>query len=118
MKRRPLLVLAAAAAVLAGCGFELRRAPDFAFNSIAVAASPNSAMANELKRSIAADGKVTVVDPSARDAAQVVMDFVSEQREKVVVGMSATGQVREFQLRTRLKFRLRTPQGKELIPET
>ena len=118
MKRRPLLVLAAAAAVLAGCGFELRRAPDFAFNSIAVAASPNSAMANELKRSIAAVGKVTVVDPARRDTAQVVMDFVSEQREKVVVGMSATGQVREFQLRTRLKFRLRTPQGKELIPET
>jgi LPS-assembly lipoprotein len=26
--------------------------------------------------------------------------------------------VREFQLRTRLKFKLRTPQGKELIPET
>lgn len=118
MKRRPLLVLAAAAAVLAGCGFELRRAPDFAFNSIAVAASPSSAMANELKRSIAADGKVTVVDTARRDTAQVVMDFVSEQREKVVVGMSATGQVREFQLRTRLKFRLRTPQGKELIPET
>jgi LPS-assembly lipoprotein len=118
MKRRPLLVLAAAAAVLAGCGFELRRAPDFAFSSIAVAAAPSSAMANELKRSIAADGKVTVVDPARRDTAQVVMDFVSEQREKVVVGMSATGQVREFQLRTRLKFRLRTPQGKELIPET
>jgi len=118
MKRRPLLVLAAAAAVLAGCGFELRRAPDFAFNSIAVAAAPNSAMANELKRSIAADGKVTVVDAARRDSAQVVMDFVSEQREKVVVGMSATGQVREFQLRTRLKFKLRTPQGKELIPET
>ena len=118
MKRRPLLVLAAAAAVLAGCGFELRRAPDFAFSSIAVAAPPNSAMANELKRSIAADGKVTVVDPVRRETAQVVMDFVSEQREKVVVGMSATGQVREFQLRTRLKFRLRTPQGKELIPET
>jgi len=118
MRRRPLLVLAAAAAVLAGCGFELRRAPDFAFNSIAVAAAPNSAMANELKRSIAADGKVTVVDAARRDSAQVVMDFVSEQREKVVVGMSATGQVREFQLRTRLKFKLRTPQGKELIPET
>jgi LPS-assembly lipoprotein len=118
MKRRPLLVLAAAAAVLAGCGFELRRAPDFAFSSIAVAAAPSSAMANELKRSIAADGKVTVVDPARRDTAQVVMDFVSEQREKVVVSMSATGQVREFQLRTRLKFRLRTPQGKELIPET
>jgi LPS-assembly lipoprotein len=36
----------------------------------------------------------------------------------VVVGMSGSGQVREFQLRTRLRFRLRTPQGKELIPDT
>jgi LPS-assembly lipoprotein len=35
-----------------------------------------------------------------------------------VVGASATGQVREFQLRLTLKFRLRTPLGKELIPET
>jgi LPS-assembly lipoprotein len=43
---------------------------------------------------------------------------MSEQREKVVVGLTASGQVREFQLRTRVKFRLRTPQGKDLIPET
>ncbi|HEY8360157.1 MAG TPA: LPS assembly lipoprotein LptE, partial [Ramlibacter sp.] len=39
-------------------------------------------------------------------------------REKVVVGLSATGQVREFQLRTRLRFRVRSAQGRELIPET
>lgn len=53
-----------------------------------------------------------------RDAAQVVLDVLTDQREKTVVGLNATGQVREFQLRTRLRFRLRTPQGKELIPET
>ena len=41
-----------------------------------------------------------------------------DRREKVVVGLNATGQVREFQLRTRFRFKLRTPQGKELIPET
>jgi LPS-assembly lipoprotein len=34
------------------------------------------------------------------------------------VGLNATGQVREFQLRSRVRFRLRTPQGRELIPET
>jgi LPS-assembly lipoprotein len=51
-------------------------------------------------------------------AAQVVLDVISEQREKVVVGTTSSGQVREFQLRIRLKFKLRTPNGKDIIPET
>jgi LPS-assembly lipoprotein len=50
--------------------------------------------------------------------AEVILDILQDQREKVVVGVGATGQVREFQLRLRVKFKLRTPQGKELIPET
>jgi LPS-assembly lipoprotein len=48
----------------------------------------------------------------------VVLDIVQEQREKTVVGMNSSGQVREFQLRIRFKFKVRTPQGKELVPET
>ena len=36
----------------------------------------------------------------------------------MVVGLGASGQVREFQLRNRVRFRLRTREGKELIPET
>jgi LPS-assembly lipoprotein len=36
----------------------------------------------------------------------------------VVVGISSTGQVRELQLRIRLVFRIRTPQGDELVPQT
>jgi LPS-assembly lipoprotein len=32
--------------------------------------------------------------------------------------VTASGQVREFQLRIRLKFKLRTPSGKDIIPET
>jgi LPS-assembly lipoprotein len=36
----------------------------------------------------------------------------------VVVGTNSSGQVRELQLRLRLKFKARTPQGKELLPET
>ena len=35
-----------------------------------------------------------------------------------MVGVNATGQVREFQLRIRVRYRVRTPQGKELTPET
>jgi LPS-assembly lipoprotein len=118
MKRKHFLALAAASVLLGACGFQLRQAPNFVFNSIYVGALPNSPLANELKRSIASAGTVAVVDAARLDSAQVVLDVLVDQREKVVVGLNASGQVREFQLRTRLKFKLRTPQGKELIPET
>ncbi|MGJ4748534.1 LPS assembly lipoprotein LptE, partial [Leptospira sp. SA-E8] len=49
----------------------------------------------------------------------VVLDVYGEQRTKTVIGVNATGQAREFQLRLNLKFRLRAPQGKrDIIPET
>lgn len=116
MKRRNLLALASGSSLLAACGFQLRQAPKFAFSSIYIAV--DSPVGRELKRSIASSDGVTVIDKGALGTAQVVMDVLTEQREKVVVGLNASGQVREFQLRSRFKFKLRTPQGKELIPET
>jgi LPS-assembly lipoprotein len=118
MNIRRFMAVLSAALLLGACGFELRKAPDFAFNTIYVGAAPSSTLGNELKRSIASAGTVSVVDAARIDSAQVVLDVLTDQREKVVVGLNASGQVREFQLRSRLKFRLRTPQGKELIPET
>jgi LPS-assembly lipoprotein len=117
--RRKLLCVTAALLVLSGCGFQLRQAPHFAFNTIYVSTAPGSALGSELKRTIAFSDGVTVIgDPGRAAAAQVVLDVLADQREKVVVGLTASGQVREFQLRTRLRFKLRTQQGKELIPET
>jgi LPS-assembly lipoprotein len=141
MKRRNLLSLAAAA-TLAGCGFKLRQAPDFAFDTILVNAASTSSLAAELRRKLAANGKVkvletpvaagaplpapaTLAEPEAPPVAvvpanpgSVILDVLLELREKVVVGMNASGQVREFQLRTRLRFKLRTAGGKDLIPDT
>ena len=116
MNRKRFLGAAAASVLLAGCGFQLRQAPQFAFSSIYIGAS--SSLANELKRTIGSGGNVSVLDGTRLTSAQVVLDLVGDQREKVVVGINASGQVREFQLRTRLHFRLRTPQGRELIPDT
>jgi LPS-assembly lipoprotein len=116
VKRRALLGLGGTGLLLAGCGFQLRQAPHFAFSTIYISAG--SALANELKRTIASSDGIQVVDAARATSAQVVLDLLGDQREKVVVGLNATGQVREFQLRTRVKFKLRTPQGKELIPET
>jgi LPS-assembly lipoprotein len=115
MKRRTLLSLGGAS-LLAGCGFKLRQAPEFAFQTIYVGTAPTSGLGKELKRDIAANGKVTVVNTPA--AAQVILEVMNEQREKVVVGLNASGQVREFELRVRLRFKLRTPDGKELIPDS
>ncbi len=47
-----------------------------------------------------------------------MFELLSEQRERVVVGYSASGQVRELQLRLRIRFRLRNQQGTELTPPT
>jgi LPS-assembly lipoprotein len=100
--------------LLAGCGFQLRQAPEFAFKTIYI--GTDSGLGKELKRDIAANGKVTVVNTPT--AAQVILDVLGEQREKIVVGLNASGQVREFELRVRLRFKLRTPDGKELIPDS
>ncbi|MBC5764071.1 LPS assembly lipoprotein LptE [Ramlibacter albus] len=113
--RRRFFMLASAAA-LSGCGFQLRQPPTFVFNTLYVTSA--SPIGNELKRTIGSTGQVTVLPDAQATTAQVVLDVLDERREKVVVGLNASGQVREFQLRTRLRFRLRTPGGKELVPPT
>ena len=121
MQRRVILSLVASTAALglSACGFALRKAPDFAFKTLFSPLSEGSALGVELKRSLEASGKVVVLtDARQLNEADVVLDVLAEQREKTVVGLNAAGQVREFQLRIRFKFKLRTPKGKELIAET
>jgi LPS-assembly lipoprotein len=124
MKRRAALSLirrtglvGIAALGLGGCGFKLRGNQNFAFTSLAVMPMPGGPIAMELRRSM--DAAVRVLAPDAPQAqAQVVIDILQELREKTVVGVNSSGQVREFQLRIRLKFRVRTPQGQELTPDS
>ena len=119
MLQRRLLFAPAAALALGACGFQLRGAPELAFSSLFVNVAESSALGTELKRNLGSLGALQLVGAPALPAdAQAVLDILSEQREKTVVGVNATGQVREFQLRVRIHFRLRTPQGKELIPDT
>ncbi|HSW15900.1 MAG TPA: LPS assembly lipoprotein LptE [Ramlibacter sp.] len=119
MAGRRLFIGLAGASLLAGCGFALRKAPNFAFSNLYIGAGDGSAMSSELRRNLATSPSVRVIERGgAPTGADAVLDLLNETREKVVVGLSASGQVREFQLRLRVRFRLRTPQGKELIPET
>jgi LPS-assembly lipoprotein len=111
--------LMASVAALSGCGFALRKAPDFVFTTLYSGLPESSPLGVELRRSLQAGGKVKVIrDGRQINEAQVILDVLGDQREKVVLSRTATGQVREFQLRTRFTFKLRTLAGKELIPVT
>jgi LPS-assembly lipoprotein len=104
---------------LAGCGFELRKAPNYAFSTLFSSVPVVSPLGIKLHRSLAATGQVEVItDPKQIERAQVTFDQLMELREKVVVGRTSTGAIREFQLRLRYRFRVRTQAGKELIPDT
>ena len=114
MRRRLLL---GAAVSLAGCGFELKRPPELNFKTIQLAGfAPRSQLAIELKQNIES-GPTTRVVEAGKDA-QVVLQSLGESREKVVVAQTAANQIREFELRLRFDFRLRTATGKDLIPES
>lgn len=129
--RRGFLVAASGSllATLAGCGFQLRQAPKFAFQTLVAPLPDASPLRRELKVALLNAG-VTVLDamPVANANAQpgaapvvvpdAVLEVLTDQREKSVVGSTAAGQVREFQLRIRFRFRLSTPKGKELIPDS
>jgi len=122
VRRRRLLLMrgGGAAAGLAGlfgagCGFELRRAPVLRFRTLQLRGfRADSPLAAELRRAVEATPATRVVDSAAQ--AQVVLEARLDAREKVVVATTAAALVREVQLRTRLAYALRTPDGRELAP--
>ena len=101
---------------VAGCGFQLRQNTDFAFKTLYANFSTTSPLGVELRRNLLGTGRIDLwTEPKLMLKADVILDILSEVQQKVAVGVSATGQVRELQLRLRVRFRLRTPQGVELI---
>jgi len=101
---------------LAGCGFKLRQTGDYPFKTLFATFPFNTTLGAELRRSLLGTGKIELItDVTQMSKADVILDILSEVRQPVVVGMNASGQVRDMQLRLRVSFRLRTPSGDELI---
>ena len=114
--RRVLLAGAASATlslVLAGCGFKLRGAEPLAFRSIALTGfAPRSPLAQELKDAL--ERSVIVEPVPAR--AELVFQALLDVRERAIVATTAAAQVREVQLRLKLRWRTLTPAGREVTP--
>lgn len=102
---------------LAGCGFKLREPPRLGFATIAVTGlPPRSPVLDELQRQLAATGTTRLAAPGT--PADVVLEVRESSRERIVAAQTSAGQIREFTLRVRLRFTLRTPGGRLLIPDT
>jgi LPS-assembly lipoprotein len=110
--RRAMLV--GAALVVSGCGFKLREAPIFAFKSIVVAG--NTRFINLVRRNLTSAGTVKILPQAEIESADAVLDILAESRERSVVSTTAAGAVRELALRLRVRYRLRQPDGRELLP--
>ncbi|MES2071473.1 MAG: LPS assembly lipoprotein LptE [Pseudomonadota bacterium] len=108
--------LFALALLLSACGFAMRGAVSFPFKSIYVGFSDASPLGGELKRNIRANGQ-TVIASNPNDA-EVILDVLAENREKVILSLNSQGRVREYNLLYTLRFRVRDKAGKEFLEPT
>jgi LPS-assembly lipoprotein len=98
------------AALLAGCGFQLRGQAHLPFETLYIpGASP---LVVELKRNVAAASQTRLVN--SPDQAQAVLGFTQELRDKIILSFNSQGRVSEYQLRYRVGFRVTDPKGAQV----
>ena len=119
VQRRSLLMsgVLATGLTVSGCGFALRSPPRLAFSSIHVQAS-ESPLVVQLKRTMQGQGLNVLHAAQSHNEADVVLEILGQERTQQSVGTNAAGQVRELQLRMRVRYKLRTPSGKVLLAES
>ena len=106
--------LIAAAALLAGCGFQLRGQASLPFETFYVPGS--TPLAVELRRNVSASSKTRLVD--SPEKAQAVLAFTDEQRDKTILTFTSAGKVNEFRLRYRVGFRVTDPTSAQVFLPT
>jgi len=113
-RARVTLLVVSAVLLLAGCGFHLRGAATFAFESVYVNSAGSPSFNNEMRRALTGASSALVSDTAA--AAQVVLEIPVIQDDKEVLSLSSAGAVREFQLIKRVSFRLHDKDGADWMP--
>jgi LPS-assembly lipoprotein len=99
-------------AMLTACGFHLRGQATLPFESMHVAGSPS--FANQLARAVRAGSNTRIVS-NPKDA-EVTLQIVGEQRDRLILSISGSGRVSELQLRYRVSYRLTDRENREYLP--
>jgi len=111
-----ILAIVVLGLVTAACGFQLRGQATLPFETLYVALPDISPLGIELKRNIIAGTRTKLVRNPAE--AQATLSVTSEERGKTILSFDTSGQVREFQLRYRLSFRVRDARGRDYLPQS
>ena len=107
------LVIVAAAALLASCGFQLKGDVPLPFTSVSVSSAGSSQLATRLKRDIT--NSVTKLAESTKDA-DAQLNIAQERRERLILSLSGAGKVREYQLKLTVQYQVSDSKGKVNIP--
>lgn len=107
------MLAVAAAATLAGCGFQRRIAQPLNYERIALSGfADRSTMADEIRRALPSTAHIV---PNMLES-QVVIEAVEDTQKTTVEASTAFGQVRELELHVKLRYRVLDPNGTELLP--
>ena len=95
------------------CGFHLRGLSSIPFESVYIQAS-DPLVVLDIKRRIQASSKTIVLD-SPNDS-QAILHILNARKRKVILSVSGSGRVREFQLRYSISFKVTNKSGREVVP--
>ena len=112
------LLLLAAVLSLAACGFHLRgsnlNGTEFTFKSLYLKAPAETPFVADLRRALATN-KVTLA--GAPDQAELVLEVLSEQiPPKLILSLSGSGRVQEYQLVYRISLRAYDSKQNDWLP--
>ncbi len=114
--RRPFRIALALllAAIVAGCGFQLRGAnSNLPYKTLYIALPETADVRIWLQRYIRATGQTTLVD-SPKDA-DAVFQQLQDGRIKTILSVNAQGRVTEYRLQLDYRFRVVDAKGRELV---
>ena len=102
------------AAVIAGCGFQLRGSnSNLPYKTLYIAPPETADVRIWLQRYIGATGQTKIVD-SPKDA-EAVFQQLQDSRIKTILSVNAQGRVTEYRLQLNYRFRLVDAKGRELV---
>ena len=110
------LLAAIFAAVLTGCGFQLRGtlSGNLPYKTMMIALPDTSEVRVWLERYINAAGSTEIIDdPKLADA---TFQQLSDSRLKTILSVNAQGRVREYRLQLNYRFRVVNAKGQILVP--
>lgn len=111
MKRR-LFLAVIPAALVSGCGFQLRRLDGMPFASLYLDAPPGSVVAQRIRNALISNKKTRLA--ASADQAEAVLNLGQEGRSKAILSLSGAGRVTEYRLGLRLTYSIIGKDGRSL----